>query len=233
MKKIRIFAALCCAAVLFAACETNEPNANQSNNHDPKSGTKEAVDLGLSVNWATFNVGATKPEEYGNYYAWGETDRRDNYGWDYYKYGFSREELVKYCGISDYAENKTTDTLTTLQAMDDAATANWGNEWRMPTKDEWQELLTNCTRTWEQKDGGIKGYTLKSKINGNTIFLPAAGYRSADSGYNSGYGYYWSSSLCEEAPYGAYSVYFNADFVNFYAYFRVYGYSIRPVQNKP
>ncbi len=221
MRKLRIFAALCCAAVLFAACETNEPNPNQSNNNDPKNDTKEAVDLGLSVNWATCNVGATSPEKYGNYYAWGETDRRDNYGWDYYKYGFNREELTKYCSKID--------TLTTLDATDDAATANWGAAWRMPTIDEWQELFANCTRTWDQDKNG---YTLKSKINGKTIFLPAAGYRSADSGYNASYGYYWSSSLCEETPYGAYSVYFNSDFVNINTFFRVYGYSIRPVQNK-
>ncbi len=227
MKRIKFFAVACCAAALLAACDTsNEPNANQSNDHDTSKDVKTAVDLGLSVQWATCNVGATKPQEYGNYYAWGETERRDNYGWDYYKYGFNRNSLTKYPAAPNF---KVDTVLTTLEAMDDAATANWGSEWRMPTAEEWQELFDNCTRDWKEVDN-IKGYELKSKINGNTIFLPAAGYRSADSGYSANYGYYWSSSLCEATTYGAYSVYFNADFVNLNVYFRVYGYSIRPVK---
>lgn len=220
MKRTKFFATLCSTALLLAACDTSlEPNANQSNDHDVKNDTKEAVDLGLSVKWASCNVGATSETEYGNYYAWAETSTRSEYNWENYKYAFSRSELTKY-GV---------DTLTTLLAVDDAATVNWGKEWRMPTREEWEELFDNCTRTWETKDK-IRGYTLKSKKNGNSIFIPAAGYHHDQSGYSANHGYYWSSSLCESTPYGAYYVNFDSDFVNVEVYYRVYGYSIRPVQ---
>ena len=199
----------------------------------PATGTEnghEWVDLGLSVKWATCNVGATKPEEYGDYYAWGETEPKTNYNWSTYKWcSGSAETQTKYCTDSSYG---TVDNKTTLELEDDAARANWGGAWRMPTDAEWQELIDNCTWTWvEGYNGGVNnGYEVKSKINGNSIFLPAAGYRSNDDLYLAGdYGYYWSSSLFTDYPYFAWNVVFNSDGVYGSFYDRYYGLSVRPV----
>ncbi len=215
MRKLRFFAALCCTALLFAACEKDEPNTN-TNNNDPKNDTKEAVDLGLSVKWATCNVGATSPEKYGNYYAWGETATKDSYSWNTYKYG------------SNPTKYNSTDTLTTLEAADDAATANWGGKWCTPTDGEWQELIEKCTWTWTRLNG-VKGYEVKA-TNGNTIFLPAAGYRGIDCLNNAGYyGYYWSSSLDADGPSYARSARFRSGNVRRVYDHRYYGQSVRPV----
>ncbi len=197
--------------------------------------TYEAVDLGLSVKWATCNVGATSPEKYGNYYAWGETESKSDYSWDTYKYGSAQNALTKYCDNSSYGKDGFTDELTTLEAADDAATANWGEEWRMPTEKEWEELYKNCTYEWttNYNETGVKGYIFKSKTNSNSIFLPAAGVytigglNSAGSNCN-----YWSRSL-----YTGYPIYANsADFrwgnsESITSCFRYCGMSVRPVQD--
>ena len=131
------------------------------------------VDLGLSVKWATCNVGASNPEEYGKYFAWGETTSKSYYNGSTYTY---------------------TDNPTTLPMSVDAARANWGGKWRMPTIDEFEELRNNCTWKWTTQNG-VNGYKVTSNSNGNYIFLPAAGYRDLGSLYGAGdYGYYWSSS---------------------------------------
>ena len=228
MKKFRFFAALCCAAMVFAACDkSDEPkngsNNNDSNNDDPKNDTKEAVDLGLpsGLKWATCNVGATSPEEYGDYYAWGETTTKETYSWDTYKHG-DGETFSKY---------NTTDGKTTLEASDDAATTNWGSAWRMPTDGEWTELRENCEWIWTDsyQTTGVAGYWVTGK-NGNTIFLPAAGYRDDDYLGGAGdYGYYWSSSLDAGYPGYAWYAYFSSDFVYGDDYYRYYGRSVRPV----
>ncbi len=219
---------MCCAAMLFAACEKNEPK--NAYDHDTKNDTKEAVDLGLSVKWATCNVGATKPEEYGNYYAWGETATKGDYSWSSYKFG-SDNALTKYCNNDSYGKNGFTDKLTTLEAADDAATANWGSEWRMPTIDEWEELIDKCTWTWTTKNS-VKGYEIKA-TNGNSIFLPAAGDRYDDELDGAGsYGYYWSSSLYMSYPYRAQYVFFNSDRHYTDRYYRDCGLSVRPVSSK-
>ena len=133
------------------------------------------VDLGLSVKWATCNVGATSPEEYGQYFAWGETSPKDEYTEDNCS-TYGKE-------MSDIAGN----------AQYDAATANWGGDWRMPTYDELNELINNCTWTWTTQNG-VNGYNVEGP-NGNSIFLPAAGYRIGSSLNSAGnYGYYWSST---------------------------------------
>jgi hypothetical protein len=122
-------------------------NNNKLNGH-------EYVDLGLpsGTKWATCNVGASKPEEYGNYYAYGETTTKDSYVWKTYIYcKGSKNTLTKYCYDANYGNNKFTDKLTTLQSSDDAATANWGDGWRMPTDKEMQELIDNCNTTWTTK----------------------------------------------------------------------------------
>ncbi len=227
MKKFRFFAALCCAAAVFAACEKNEPK-DGSNNNDPKNDTKEAIDLGLSVKWATCNVGATKPEEYGNYYAWGETTTKSDYSWDTYKYG-----TYNYDGdYSKLTKYNTTDGKTTLEATDDVATTNWGSAWRMPTDGEWTELREQCEWKWTDsyQTTGVAGYWVTGK-NGNTIFLPAAGFRYSDNLSNVGsYGGYRSSSLVTDYPIYAWYASFYSDYVGRAPDdSRCCGYSVRPV----
>ncbi len=241
MRKLRFFAALCCAAAVFAACENNDPK-NDSNNSNNTQINYDAtghengygyVDLGLpsGTKWATCNVGATNPEEYGNYYAWGETTTKDTCSWDTYKYGSGYDELTKYCTDSRYGKGGFTDNLTTLETSDDAATANWGGKWRMPTDAEWQELIEKCTWTWTTLNG-VKGYEVKG-TNGNTIFLPAAGCRYYDDLLYAGYyGYFWSSSLGTDGtdgPYSAWSAYFYSGNVGRVGNNRIYGRSVRPV----
>ena len=188
------------------------------------------VDLGLSVKWATCNVGATSPEEYGNYYAWGETETKTTYYWNTYKWcNGSANTQTKYCTNSSYG---TVDSNTKLYLSDDAAAVNWGGAWRMPTSAEWNELRNNCTWIWtdDYNGTGVAGRIVTSNINGNSIFLPAAGFRYHDGLYDAGgYGTYWSSSLN-----GAYSDYawfvnFGSNSVNKEALSRCYGRSVRPV----
>ncbi|MBR5573918.1 MAG: carboxypeptidase regulatory-like domain-containing protein [Paludibacteraceae bacterium] len=146
--------------------EQSSSTSNTENGH-------QYVDLGLSVKWATCNVGTTKPEGYGDYFAWGETRSKSYYNSSSYSYY---------------------DNPTTLPLSADAARANWGGQWRMPTIDEFEELRNNCTWKWTTQNG-VNGYKVTSNSNGNYIFLPAAGYRDLGSLYGAGdYGYYWSSS---------------------------------------
>ena len=186
------------------------------------------VDLGLSVKWATCNVGASQPEEYGDYFAWGETSPKSTYNESTYKWcnGSSRS-LTKYCTKSDYG---TVDNKTQLELSDDAARANWGGSWRMPTYDEWTELREKCTWTWTTQNG-VYGYKVTSKTNGRSIFLPAAGFRSGSFLYSTGsYGYYWSSSLLADYPSFAWSEDFNSSDVDWDNSTRRFeGQSVRPV----
>ena len=219
--KRKIFAALCCVAALFAACEKNdvEPTAGDANGH-------EYVDLGLSVKWATCNIGATTPEDYGNYYAWGETKPQSTYNWSTYKWcNGSSSTFTKYNTSSSFG---TVDNKTVLDLADDAARANWGGSWRMPTDAEWQELRDNCTWTWKTLNG-INGFEVKGP-NGNSIFLPAAGYRGNDDLYSAGdFGHYWSSSLYAVSPIGAWDVNFFSDNVSGGYGSRYCGLSVRAV----
>ena len=187
----------------------------------------EAIDLGLSVRWATFNVGASSPEEYGNYYAWGETTPKSYYDWTTYNWcKGSSHTLTKYNNNSNYG---TVDNLTTLQLADDAAQANWGGKWRMPTDAEWTELRTYCDWTWTTQDG-VNGYVIKSKTNGNSIFLPAAGSRHLESLDDVGtLGLYWSSSLIEDEPSSTWYSYFSPGTVCGGYGIRSYGFTVRPV----
>ena len=186
----------------------------------------EAVDLGLSVKWATFNVGATKPEEYGGYYAWGETEEKEDYSWETYKWcNGSYDTMTKYCTDSSYG---TVDNKTVLDLEDDVAHVKWGGDWRMPTTDEQDELRNNCTWEWTTLNG-VSG-NMVTGPNGNNIFLPAAGYRyGADVYHRGGYGGYWSGSLSSSDGDGAYGLSFED-----YCYFlsdnsRYCGLSVRPV----
>ena len=187
----------------------------------------EYVDLGLSVKWATCNVGASKPEEYGDYFAWGETTTKSTYNWRTYKWCNGTEYTqTKYCNDSFYGR---VDNKTVLDKADDAAAVNWGGNWRMPTYEEISELRTKCTWTWTSQNG-VKGYKVTSKSNGNSIFLPAAGCRDDISLRSAGSkGLYWSSLLHTEYPTNAYELYFGSDHLGLSSYTRYDGYSVRPV----
>ncbi len=190
--------------------------------------TYNAVDLGLPSGtlWADRNVGADAPEAYGDYFAWGETETKDNYAWSTYKWcnGSDRTQ-TKYCTNSSYG---TVDNKTVLELEDDAAYVNMGAEWRMPTLTEQIELLDNCTWEWTTQNG-VNGRKVTGP-NGNSIFLPAAGYRYGSSLSSAvSYGYFWSSSLNESHPYGAYMLYFYSGSYDWGYYGRYYGRSVRAV----
>lgn len=186
----------------------------------------EYVDLGLSVKWATMNVGAESPEDYGDYFAWGETEPKSTYDWGTYKWcNGSSNTMTKYCTSLIYGK---VDPKTTLDPEDDAAHVNWGGDWRMPTMDELNELRNNCTWTWTSQNG-VNGYKVVGP-NGNSLFLPAAGGRSDGYlGIAGSYGFYWSSSLSEYRSYYAQSLDFNVGDVGWYGDYRYCGFSVRPV----
>ena len=188
----------------------------------------EYVDLGLSVKWATCNVGAKAVDEYGDYFAWGETTPKPEYTWANYLWcEGTGTAMTKYCTDSQYGK---IDNKTVLELSDDAAQVNLRGHWRMPTDEEIDELGSNTTWYWTTLDNGVSGYTLVSKINQHSIFLPAAGYFTTLLGDINAYGYYWSSSLRNnnsscgtilgmEANKGGFSG----------GYYRYYGRSVRGV----
>ena len=192
--------------------------------------TPEMVDLGLpsGIKWASFNLGATAPEEYGEYFAWGETEPKSNYSESTYKWCMNGRisQLTKYCNNYNYGYNDFTDNKTVLDPEDDAAAVALGGSWRMATYDEWEELKTKCTWTWTTQNG-VNG-RLVTGPNGNSIFLPAAGeriYRSLDNANI--VGYYWSSSLSMGSY--AHEVVFSSHYANNYGYGRYYGFPVRAI----
>ncbi len=163
----------------------------------------EAVDLGLSVKWANMNVGAKKASGYGTYYAWGETKPKEYYSWDSYAWSKDKSQL-----LTRYSK---TDKKSQLALSDDAAHENLGGKWRMPTVDEFEELINpdNCTWEWTSQDG-VNGYKVTSKKNGNSIFLPITGFRYyADIQFRAISGIYWTSSLYTPNPNKAWCLEFN------------------------
>lgn len=172
----------------------NDPSNPDTNEYG--IAVSQEVDLGLSVNWAAWNIGATRPEEYGGYYAWGETEEKEEYTWESYKHcNGTNDTMTKYCLYREYGID---DNKAVLEPDDDVAHVKWGNGWRMPTPVEQEELKNNCTWTWITMNG-VDGYKVTSKNNGNSIFLPAAGcYDNRppewDSLMEDG-GEYWSNSL--------------------------------------
>ena len=191
------------------------------------------VDLGLPSGtlWATRNVGASAPEDYGDYFAWGETAPKDYYDSNTYKWCNGTENtMTKYCTDSSYGYNGFTDGKTELDPEDDAARVNWGSSWRMPSVDQIQELCDNCTWQWTQRNG-VNGH-LVTGPNGNTLFLPAAGFRLGESLYSAGSGgYYWSRTLLSDYPGYAYYLYFNSgDWGYGNGRSRVYGHPVRAVR---
>lgn len=193
------------------------------------------IDLGLpsGTKWACCNVGAEKPEDSGGYYAWGETTPQSSnrYYWDSYKWcNGGMYTLTKYCNLSSNGNNGFTDDKTVLDAEDDAASANWGGDWRMPTEAEFDELINNTTNEWTTQNG-VYGRKFTSKTNGNSIFLPAAGYRwKGELNYAGSDGHYWSSTLYESYPNDARYLYFTSGPVYTLNDSRYDGRSVRPVR---
>ncbi len=219
------------------------------------------LDLESGTLWATCNLGAAKPWEYGHYYAWGETETKDIYEWEIYKYcKGSFETLTKYCSDAQCGYNGFTDNLTTLELPDDAATAVLGAGWTMPTHAEWKELSNQCYWVWSSNynNQGVYGYIVyKAKAEDDKgtidvelyygtpsafysmkdahIFLPAAGFRTDSMpAYHGRFGYYWSASLFDEYNTREAYLCLFTDVSLFLSshHNRCYGYSVRPVQRK-
>ncbi len=198
MNKIQhLFAALA-AGLLFLPAAAQEIS------------TQQAVDLGLSVKWAGYNIGASAPEQYGSFYAWGETSEKEQYvdaTYKWYKDG-NTQAILKYCK-DDFGFEGFQDGKTVLDPEDDAAHVQWGGTWRMPTNKEWAELMSKCKCkfiTYKEVDGFCF-----IASNGNAIFLPCGGVKTAAGHGNKGYvGSYNSASLFTLYSYGCYGVYFYA-----------------------
>ncbi len=199
--------------MVFAAGCNKSDGPNHGNDQGNELNGHEYVDLGLPSGtlWATCNIGADTVEEFGDYFAWGETEPKELYDWKSYKYGrfiHERYELNKYCTDSAYGLNGFVDNLILLEPKDDAATVNWGDDWRMPTKEEWEELFLNTTGVWTTLND-VKGWRCTAS-NGNSLFLPAAGYWWDDA-FNADLGLYWSRTINKEFPYRAWGFHFNCD----------------------
>ena len=174
------------------------------------SGTTDGhdwVDLGLpdGTRWATCNIGAFNPRGTGNYYAWGETQPNSNYSWAKYTYSNgTTDKLTKYCNQSSYGYNDFTDDLTELLPEDDAATQNWGSNWQMPSQEQFENLInSDYTTTEETTQNGVRGVKITSKINGESIFMPGAGwYSGTENKYPTSF-YYWSRTLYQAKPLNA------------------------------
>ena len=218
------------APAVLSSASTASSSSAVSNSTSSGTGTHnghEWVDLGLSVKWATCNVGASSPSDYGSYFAWGETSPKSEYTW----------ATLKYCNdttgdsFSKYNQNQdgTKDNKTVLDLSDDAARANWGGSWRMPTIAEFQELIDKCTWTLTTVNGK-KGYKVVSKSNGNSIFLPAAGWHGGTSLVDAGgNGNYWSGSLDESNSDNARYLFFFSVGHSTFSCYRYGGQSVRPV----
>ena len=186
------------------------------------------INLGLPSGtlWASCNVGATSPEEFGYYFSWGETQPKNYYDMHNYRY-CSNDFLSKYCNNSSYGYNGYVDNLTILQSMDDAAKANWGNEARTPTKTEWMELIQYTNHSFVMENG-VGGYRYTGN-NGASIFIPANGWKIEGEVNEVGEcGSYWSSSLDTGNPLNAWSYDFDSEAIS---WGRFHGFGVRPVRS--
>lgn len=205
------------------------------NSIDPETGIllSQEVDLGLSVKWAGWNVGATSPEEYGGYYAWGETEEKSDYWWDTYEYASDSNGN----GYGDEGENFDDNEIIYIGSnisgtQYDVAHQKWGDSWRMPTYDEIEELINDCSWTWITYKG-VNGQKVTGP-NGNSIFLPAAGGRDGTSfDDKDSCGFYWSGTLCEDDRQSAYFIEFCSESPGYDIPTACYsGYPVRPVKDK-
>ena len=234
MKKILYLAAAALLTFGMVSCD-NTNNKTTTTGDDTLLMESGWVNLGLpsGLLWYSVNIGATSPEEYGNYYAWGETQTRSDYSWSTYTYATvdtngNLQTLTKYNTSSTYG---TVDSKTTLESSDDVATQVLGNGARIPTKAEWQELLDNTTAEWTTVNGVYGGkYTA---TNGSSLFLPAASYRyGSELSYAGSYGLYWSASLDEDYPSGAWFMGFDSDYQYVNGSYRGFGFSVRAVRSQ-
>lgn len=192
----------------------------------------QAIDLGLpsGLKWADRNLGASKPEDYGDYYAWGETLPKSNYSWETYAFRSSGtgDEDVKFSKYNTKSERGPVDNKVELELSDDAAHVNWGGNWRLPTKDDWSELMDNCTWTWVTQNG-VNGFRVRG--SSAEIFLPAADMRLLDwePSNNQDKGEYWSSSFYGDDPLGVWCLSITPSGKASVGGYRCYGRSIRPV----
>jgi hypothetical protein len=211
--------------MVMVGCEPNNPSQGNHRGHN-------FVDLGLSVKWATCNIGATTPEEYGDYFAWGETEPKEIYTWETYKYcDGSKNTLTKYCSVSSDGKDGFVDNKRVLDPEDDAAHVHWGGKWRMPTSEELEELKNNCTMTYTETSKGVFN-KFTSNIPGytnNSIYLPAAGVYFAGRGLESvGTLAIYASSSCSGSE-NTYILYLYGHPHDLYPWGRYNGYTIRPV----
>ena len=228
--KLTIIVTLASTVMILAGCK------KENSTTQPVDDTHEYVDLGLPSGtlWATCNVGANCPEDKGDYFAWGETSPTDMYDWKNYKYATYVDDkylFVKYCTNSAYGVNGMADGKEVLEPADDAATVNWGVNWRMPTQAECEELYRNTTFEWTAVNG-VDGRLLTGP-NGNSIFLPATGFRQDGQLLCLGLGIYWTSTLQSACQVAAWSLHF--DYENCHVcgtYERCRGQVIRPVYAK-
>ena len=223
MKKIflLLIAAACSVAVYSQSLDYEQGNAPVTSH--------EYVDLGLPSGtlWATMNIGATAPEEYGDYFAWGEVTPKESYTWTTYKWcNGNWDSMTKYGVKSSFG---VVDNKTVLDPEDDAATMNWGSEWCMPTRAQQDELRNNCTSEWTTING-VKGCLLTSNINQASLFLPFAGNRWDTTLYNAGSsGFYWSRNLKTTGA-GSHSLFVSSNSMSTTDYSRGYGLSVRAVR---
>lgn len=199
MKKIFLM-----ALTLVFVGAVGKANANVTDDEAITPESMEAVDLGLSVKWASMNVGATKDSGFGTYFAWGETKPKEYYSWETYAWSNKGNTKVVY-------KYSLTDGKTQLVPSDDAACANLGDGWRMPTLEECEELTdtVNCEWEWMTKDG-VNGYKVTGKKTGNSIFLPITGFRFYEGvQFRAIKGVYWSSTLYTGNPSKAWCIEFD------------------------
>ena len=216
--------------VLLASCEKKEEDIPVYDKGPVLMDGYEGVDLGLTVKWANYNIGAESPEEFGQYFAWGDTVPSAAYTYFYYKwYSMSKSGPTKYFSDSYYGEP---DYKMSLALVGDAAHAIWGGKWRLPSESEWRELFTYCTWEWTELNG-VSGYKVTSNKPGNTnhIFLPSAGHLNEEGEIEEGgeCGKYWSSSLFGMTWELAYYTNLNSQIGQLAIGRRPYCYSIRPV----
>ena len=239
MKKSFLFLTF---AVITAFTTFSLTSCGDDDDNTPSGGGNEmteagravvAVDLGLpsGTKWADRNVGASSKTDDGNYFAWGEIATKSDYSWSTYKYGNAYNKLTKYCTNSGYGKEGFTDNTKELVLDDDVANKLWGGKWRMPSMEQFEELISNTTSQWTTVDGKVG--QLLTASNGNSIFLPAAGTLSVTALSGAGtYGFYWSRTLIEDRPYLANYLSFDSNNVYIASLYRYYGRTVRPVLQK-
>lgn len=240
----KLFFSLTILLLLFCSCTKVDVLDNQDGNEmiafgiDGVTPLPKAVDLGLTVNghkllWASFNLGASKPEEYGDCYAWGELEKKTNdYNWSTYKWAANGADhkVTKYCTNKDeWGGNGEPDNKSVLDLVDDVAHVKLGGNWRMPTWEEWESLISLCNFVWTKKNNVIGIYI--SGPNGNSIFLPTSSgfWNIPNSCWSDGIEGYWSSSISGSGGRYAWSLFCYTGNAWKYGYYRQEGFSIRPV----